>query len=285
MDDDSTAHGCQQSYSRWPGCFGTWPLLFGHHHHSIGRTSAKLDPLVAHTLVVCVVSQLIGTICNNFHSMGAWLMCFMQLRCHWSHPLVNSTTQYLWPLYHCRPALAMVTLVDMLAGANSQCNAFKANRLLITQALGAAATAVLVRLHGLFLQNWFAHGFGILAKPIVNVWLHGFIVFVQEQLGEVLYGDPDICSEYTQNIFKVISTKCWYERNTWQTQWPTACIYKHKVLIFKSKIDIAMLLSKCSWRMTSTAGPSSCHGCTLGLPVGKPTLSLAFEHKVLGPTC
>ena len=41
---------------------------------------------------------------------------------------------------------------------------------------------------------------GILAKPIVNVWLHGFIVFVQEQLGEVLYGDPDICSENTKII-------------------------------------------------------------------------------------
>ena len=58
---------------------------------------------------------------------------------------------------------------------------------------------------------------GILAKPIVNVWLHGFIVFVQEQLGEVLYGDPDICYESTKIIFKVISTKCWYERSTFQT--------------------------------------------------------------------
>ena len=133
--------------------FGAWPLLSGHHHHSIGRTSAKLVPLVAHTLVFCMVSQLIGKFCNNLHTMGAWLMCLMQLRCHWSHPLVNSTTQYLWPLHHCRPALAMVTLVDMLAGANSQCNAFKANRWLIPQALGAAATAVLVRLHALFLQR------------------------------------------------------------------------------------------------------------------------------------
>ena len=58
---------------------------------------------------------------------------------------------------------------------------------------------------------------GILAEPIVNVWLHGFIVFVQEQLGEVLYGDPDICSENTKIIFKVISTKCWYERNRFHT--------------------------------------------------------------------
>ena len=57
-----------------------------------------------------MVSQLIGKFCNNLHTMGAWLMCLMQLRCHWSHPLVNFTTQYLWPLYHCRPALAMVTL-------------------------------------------------------------------------------------------------------------------------------------------------------------------------------
>ena len=57
--------------------------------------------------------------------------------------------------FHHPVPLAIVPLQASISYGHpgSQCDALKVNRWLIPQALGAAATAVLVRLHALFLQR------------------------------------------------------------------------------------------------------------------------------------